>query len=356
MNDFLIYGISGLLICFTVATLLLNRMDKDTIPEEYEFKLDPFWYLAGVMFVGGIAVYTLFPTMGDTISSYSYFNVVTPIILAAVIYFCYVLGLELFANILTLGGGYLMVATMPDTFRLFPEQLNLWQEQLVLTLILFIVSKGFGLLNGLGGIASMQFIAIVICMVILVYFGALPQILGVLAMTYAGVMIAFAFFSWPPEKLLMSDEAFSAFGFVIGCLMLNGAAEYAEASLFIASSYLFTETGLVLYRRYIERAPCLRGFMCTSYFLISDDGKYEQGVVRGVLKIMIVDVVFATIQIAATERLAFPVFAVAFNLWLLSILSGDTKPEELLSISKWGKNALKGALAKKKNNKKSRKK
>lgn len=355
MNDFLIYGISGLLICFTVATFLLSRMDAETIPEEYEFKLDPFWYLAGIMLVGGVTVYTLFPTLGDMISSYGYFNIVVPIVLAAVIYFCYVLGIDWLANVLTLGGGYLMVAAMPDNFRLFPEQMNLWQEQLVLTLILFTVSKGFGLLNGLGGIASMQFIAIAICMVILVYFGALPQILGVLAMTYAGVIIAFAFFSWPPEKLLMSDGAFSAFGFILGCLMLNGAAEYAEASLFIAASYLFTETVLVLYRRYIERVPCLRGFMCTSYFLISDDGKYEQGVVRGILKIMVADVVFATIQIAATERLAFPVFAVAFNLWLLSILSGDTKPEELLSISKWGKNAIKGALAKKKNNKKSRK-
>ena len=355
MNDFLIYGIGGLLICFTVATFLLSRIDVELIPEEYEFKLDPFWYMASIMLIGGVTVYTLFPALNDTISSYGYFNIAAPIVMAAIIYFCYVLGIDWLANVLTLGAAYLMVTLMPDSFRLFPEHLDLWQEKIVLTLILFTISKGFGLLNGLGGIASMQFIAIALSMVILVYFGALPQILGILALVYAGVMIAFAFFSWPPEKMLMSDGAFSAFGFIIGCLMLNGAAEYAEAPLFIAASYLFTETGLVLYRRYIERVSCIRGFMCTSYFLISDDGKYEQGVARGVLKILAVDIVLATIQIASTERLAFPVFAVTINLWLLSILSGDTKPEELLSISKWGKNAIKGALAKKKNSKKGRK-
>lgn len=356
MNDFLIYGIGGLLICFTFATFLLNRIDVDIIPEEYEFKLDPFWSLAGVMLIGGVGVYSLFPTLGDIISSYSYFDVTVPVILATIIYFCYVLGIDWLANTLTLGASFIMVYLMPDTFRLFPLQLELWQEQLALTLVLFTISKGFGLLNGLGGIASMQFITIAICMVILVYFGALPQILGVIALTYAGVMIAFAFFSWPPEKMLISDGAFSAFGFIIGYLMLKGAAEYAEASLFIAASYLFTETVLVLYRRYILRLPCIRGFMCTSYFLISDDGTYEQGVVRGILKIFIVDIVLATIQIAATERLAFPVFSIALNLWLLSILSGDTKPEELLSISKWGRNAVKSVLAKKKNNKNSQKK
>ncbi len=356
MNDFLIYGIGGLLICFTVATFVLSRLDVETIPEDYEFKLDPFWYLAGIMLFGGVTVYSLFPTLGDMVAPYGYFNIAAPAVMAAIIYFCYVLGMDRLANVLTLGAAYFMVETMPDSFRLFPEQLDLWQEKIALTLILFTISKGFGLLNGLGGIASIQFIAIALCMAILVYFGALPQVLGVVALTYAGVLVAFAFFSWPPEKILMSDGAFCAFGFIIGCLMLNGAAEFAEASLFISASYLFTETGLVLYRRYIERVPCVRGFMCTSYFLISDDGKYEQGVARGVLKILVVDLVLATIQIASTERLAFPVFAVTLNLWLLSILSGDTKPEELLSISKWGKNAIKGALAKKKNNKKSRKK
>ena len=68
MNDFLIYGIGGLLICFTFATFLLNRIDVDIIPEEYEFKLDPFWSLAGVMLIGGVGVYSLFPTLGDIIS------------------------------------------------------------------------------------------------------------------------------------------------------------------------------------------------------------------------------------------------------------------------------------------------
>ncbi|MCM1324531.1 MAG: hypothetical protein NC218_10445 [Acetobacter sp.] len=356
MSDFLIYGIGGLLICFTIATFLLDKIDAELIPEDYEFQLDPFWYIISVMLVGGVSAFIFFPTLQDTLYSYSLFDVIVPIILAAIIYISYLLGIGWLTNVLTLGAAAIMISVLPSTFRLFPEQLELWQEKIAIILFLFTLSKGFGLLNGLGGIASMQFIAIMLAMVILVYFGALPQILGILALVYAGAMVAFAFFSFPPEKLIMNDGAFCSLGFIVGCLMLFSAVEYAEVSLFIAASYLFTETGLVLYRRYIEKIPCARGFMCTSYFLLSNDGEYEQGVIRGVFKILVIDLVFATIQIAATERLAFPVFTIALNLWLLSILSGDTKPEELLSISRWGKNAIKSALTKQKNNKKSRKK
>ena len=70
------------------------------------------------------------------------------------------------------------------------------------------------------------------------------------------------------------------------------------------------------------------------------------------MKIFFVDACLALFQMAAHERLALPVFATAINLWFLSILSGDTKPEELLSFSRWSKNTVKGILDKKGENKK----
>lgn len=345
MQETIKLGIGVLLICFMVVTIGLNSLRSEKFPETYSFKQDPFWYIIGTMLVGGIAVVAFMPPLADSISTYGYFDVTAPIAMAVFIYFCYLLDVPHFTNLVTYGCAFAFCCAQPDTFNLFPEHLSLWQNRFLAALIIFIVSKGLGLLNGIGGVASIQFIAIMILSFILMYIGALPQILGGIALAYAGAMLAFAFFSWPPEKLIMSTGAFSALGFVMGCFMINGAVEYAEISMFVGAAYLFTETGLVFYRSIGSKDKDKLGFMRTSYFQISNNGIYDTAVVFGVLKILFVNVVLAMIQTASVERLAFPLFAVALNIWFLSILSGDTKPEELLSISKWSKKAVKEALS-----------
>lgn len=356
MQEALRLGISGLLICFFIATFILNRIKTDEYPEDYDFKLDPFWSIVSVMFIGGITAFALFPSHADTINSYSFFDVTVPVIFAVLIYFGYLLDVPYITNIVTFVCALIVSYHQPDTFNLFPDHLTIWQNQLLVAVLIFAISKGLGILNGIGGIASLQFIAVMILAVILMYIGALPHILGVLAMVYTGTMLAFSFFSWPPEKLVMSDGAFSAFGFILGYFMLNGAVEYAEVPMFIGASYLFAELGLAFYHRLWNKLPVDRGFAYTSYFQISEDGKYDKAVALGVLKILFVDIVLAVIQTASIERLAFPIFAVALNIWFLSILSGDTKPEELLSISKWGRKAVKEVLSSNKNKKSTAKK
>lgn len=355
MTEFLSYGTVALLVCFVVTTFLLSKIDSEIVPENYEFKIDPFWYIWGTMLIGCLVCYFYFPSSNDCVNSYSALTIFIPFLFASLIYFSYIIEFNILTDILTFGFALVMSYMTPEGYQLFPAQLSPLQDKLVIALFIYTISKGLGLLNGVSAIASMQFITVFVSVILLVYFGALPQILGVLAMTYIGAMLGFAIFSWPPEKLVMSSGAFSAFGFILGCFMLNGAVEYAEASLFIACSYLFTEVLQFLYRRYIERKFTKQSFMTTSYFLISNNKKYEYDTVIGVGKILVVNVILSIIQIASAERLAFPVFSIALNLWLLSILSGDTKSEELLSVSRWGKNAIKNVLTKK-NNSKSRKK
>lgn len=89
----------------------------------------------------------------------------------------------------------------PDDFRLFPEYLSPTEDKIAVAAILIAISKGLGLMNGLGAIASMQFITVMAVSAVLAYFGILPQLTGALALAYAGVMLAFAFLSWPPESL-----------------------------------------------------------------------------------------------------------------------------------------------------------
>lgn len=348
MSESFVLGIGILLVCFTLSTFVLTRIQTDIFPEEYEFKLDPFWYLLGLFLIGAVSSYYLQPVLSDAVQTYTVWTFVLPIVFAALIYFCYLLDVAWLTTLVT----YLLALGIcfmkPDDFILFPEYLSPWQDKFVVALLILLVSKGLGLLNGSGGIASSQFVAVMITAFLLTYFGVLPQILGTVSLAYLGIMLAFTFLSWPPEKIMISNGAFSALGFILACFMLDASVEFSDASMFIAAAYLFTELGCALYNRFLLQQRRDYLFMNTSYYRLMELGAPEKAIAFSIAKILLVNILLALFQIAAYERLALPIFTVAFNLWLLSILSGDTKPEELLSFSRWGKNAIKGVFAKSK--------
>lgn len=347
MNELMIYGLSALFVCFAAVVFFLSRLPTDVFPEDYEPGLDPFWYIISVMLVGASVIYFVFPNLPDMIRAYNYATIILPFILAILMYLCYLFDIAWFTNLFTFVAALIISYMQADDFQLFPKQLTLFQDRLVTAVLLFIVSKGLGLLNGQGGIASMQFCAVMIAAVFLAHFEAIPLFLAVIALVYLGSMLGFAFFSWPPEKIVMSHGAFSCFGFLMGCFMLNAATEFADAPIFIAASYLFTEVFVAFYNHVICRDKTAELYMSTSYYKISQDGQYDLSVARGILKIIVIDIVLSIIQIAASERLALVIFSVAFNLWFLSILSGNTRPSEILSLTKFGKMAVKGLLKKK---------
>ncbi len=351
MEDFIFYSVIALLGCFIIAYFLLNRIDSDLIPESYEIGLDPFWIIWGTMFVGGICAFHFYPESFDAIYNYTYITVILPLIFALFIYLCYLFEFDLLANLLIFGGGLVVGYLTPKEYMLFPDIPYMFLDKLAIATIVFIIAKGFTLLNGLPAVSSLQILTILLSIFVLTYFGVLPQILAVIAMAYFGTIVAFTFFSWPPEKLILSQGAYSALGFVIACLMLNASVEYAESSMFVAASFLITEILVFVYNRFILCIKTSWGFMNTSYYKISNEGEYIAEVLNGLCKIMFVNILLAVAQIHCTSRVAFPVFSIFANFWFLSILAGDAKPMPLLSITRIGGAAL-GSIFKKKINKK----
>ncbi len=346
MNELMTYGLSAMLICFTVLTFVLSRFQTDVFPEEYEFALDPFWYVISVLFLGGTATYFVFPTLPDMVHELKYVQILLPFIFAVLIYFCFLFEFEILGNLIMLGSAGVISYMLPDNFALFPNYLDLWQDRLATVALIFVFAKGLGLLNGIGAVAGMQFSAIMIAFVLLAHFGALPYILGAIALAYLGTMIAFLFFSWPPEKIYLSNHAFEAIGFIMATFMLLGAEEFAETPLAIAGSFIITEVLFALYDRYMNYNKTEALFMNTSYYKTSEDGKYDLGVCRGVLKILVIDVVFSLTQILATDQYALLIFTLLLNWWLLSILAGTSKPQPMFSVTKWGFKAISGVFKK----------
>ena len=353
MNLLLSYGIGALFICFSLVTFFISRIPTDEFPDDYDFNMDPFWTIFSVMFLGATIAYFVFPQLPDMIKSYSYgTDILLPFALAFILYICHLCDWDIFSYILTFIFGLIISFLQPDDFILFPEKLTLWQDRIAVAALISFFSIGLSLLNGLGAIASMQFIVVMGCGAVLAYFSALPSLLGVLALVYFGCMLAFSFFSWPPEKLVLNNGAFMAFGFIMSCYMLNSSVEFADAPMFIAASYLVVEFFITIYNYFINNEKSDYLFMSSSYYKISEDRRYEEGVVHGVLKILLIDLVLSMLQIAASERLAIPVFALAVNWWLLSILSGESTPQPMFSITKAGFRAVKKVLSKKDNSQK----
>ena len=355
MTELMTYGLSAMLACFVILTFILSRIPTDIFPEEYEFALDPFWYIIGVMFLGGSAAYFMFPHLPDMVHKLKYIQILLPFIFAVLIYFCFLFEFQLLGNLVMLGGAAIVSYMLPKDFALFPQYLTFWQDRLVTILLLFIFAKGLGLLNGIGAIASMQFATIMASIAILAHFNALPYVLGVVAFAYLGTIFAFAFFNWPPERLYISISAFEALGFIMACLMLVAAEEFAEAPICIAGAYIITEILFALYDRYINNNKTDALFMNASYFKTSQDGQYDVGVARGIIKILIINTILALTQILAKDQYALPIFAVLLDFWLLSVLSGDSKPQSMFSITKWGINSVSGLLKKDKETKKKKK-
>ena len=349
MSEMMIYGLSALFACFGVMTFLLHRIETGIFPEDYEFKLDPFWYVITIMFLGATLSFFAFPVYGDMVHPVRYINILLPFVFAVLMYLCCLCGSLFFMKIATFLGAAVISYMLPDDFQLFPEQLSLWQDRFVVVIFLFAISRGLEMLNGLGAIASIQFCAVMMGAILIAYLGGLPQILGVIAFAYLGTMLAFTFLSWPPEKMIMSVGGFSSFGFILGCFAINCSTEFAETPIFITLAYLVTEFFIAIYNRYICFDKKEDLYMNTYYYQISDEGKNELAVVRGVLKIVAINVILSIFQVAAQDRLALPFFAVALDLYFLSILSGDNTPVKYFSLTQMGARTIKGIFSKRKN-------
>ncbi len=344
MNEVILYGIGVMLICFCITTFFLSRIPYDIYSNNYDKELDPLLPVLGTMLFGGLSVFFLFNNGYDAIKDYSFLDFVLPFVFGGLIYFCYLLDIGFITNIVILICSLIMAFIQPDDFSLELKNLSIWQERIIVALIMYVITKGMSILNGLGGIASMQVMAVNAVLVVLAYLGAVPLLLAYVGIAYFGVMLAFISFSWPNEKLVITNGGWNAIGFVMASLMLFASVERSEISMLIAVSYLFVEVCMVIYNKIFLNEKREQPYMYSSYYKISNEGEYENYVVYGVMKIFFIDAVLATFQVVAQERIALLTFAVAVNLWLLQVLKGEAKPIGFFSVTKWGVKTLKGAF------------
>lgn len=123
----------------------------------------------------------------------------------------------------------------------------LWLIWLISVLTLVILTNAYNLIDGLDGLAGS--IGIVALTFFGIWFHSVDQAsLSLVAMTFAGALLAFLFFNWQPSKIFMGDTGALMIGFLLSYMAIefinqnyelpNGHASKFQASISTAIAVL----------------------------------------------------------------------------------------------------------------------
>ncbi len=165
----------------------------------------------------------------------------------------------------------LMVFSLPESLRLFPEFLPLVVERalLVLGTVWFVNAVNF--LDGLDWITAAQVVPMTLGVAALQALGAVPGSVGFLALALLGGMLGFAFFNKHPARVFLGDAGSLPIGLLLAFLLISVAGTDVAAALLLAL-YTIADSTITLLRRLYRREHIFSAHR--SHF-------YQQAVING---------------------------------------------------------------------------
>ena len=142
----------------------------------------------------------------------------------------------------------IMVFSLPESLRLFPDILPLLVERAVLVLgtVWFINAVNF--LDGLDWITAAQIVPMTLGVAVLQALGAVPASIGFLALALLGGMLGFAIFNKHPAKVFLGDAGSLPIGLLLAFMLIFVAGTDIAAALLLAL-YTIADSTITLLRR-----------------------------------------------------------------------------------------------------------
>ena len=128
-----------------------------------------------------------------------------------------------------------------------------WLDRLAALIIWVWFINLFNFMDGIDGISGVEIAAIGIGVASLAYLGAISQTQGLLGLTAAASAIGFLRWNWPPAKVFLGDVGSVPFGFLLGWLLLQLAAQGLWAAAIILPLYYLMDATITLLRRAAKR-------------------------------------------------------------------------------------------------------
>jgi UDP-N-acetylmuramyl pentapeptide phosphotransferase/UDP-N-acetylglucosamine-1-phosphate transferase len=145
-----------------------------------------------------------------------------------------------------------MVASLPEDLRLFPDLIPLLLERalLVLGTVWFINAVNF--LDGLDWVTAAQVVPLTLGLAVLAGLGAVPASIGFLALVLLGAMLGFAVFNKHPAQVFLGDAGSLPIGLLLAFMLIYVAGTNLAAALLLAL-YTISDSTITLIRRAANR-------------------------------------------------------------------------------------------------------
>ena len=127
-----------------------------------------------------------------------------------------------------------IVASLPESLRLFPDLLPLMVERalLVLGTVWFVNAVNF--LDGLDWITAAQVVPMTLGIAVVQALGTVPASIGLLALALLGATLGFAPFNKHPAKVFLGDAGSLPIGLLLAFMLIYVAGTDLAAALLLA--------------------------------------------------------------------------------------------------------------------------
>ncbi len=202
------------------------------------------------------------------------------------------------AQIVSVG---LLVGLAPLSWRLFPEMFPLPVERLLLVLagVWFVNLTNF--MDGIDGITLAAFLPMAVAVHVFSTISYASVSGGLIALCFAGAMIAFIPFNWHPARLFLGDVGSLPIGLVGGALLYDIAAHGALAAAVILPLYHFCDATLTLCKRLARSEKVWEAHRQHAYQRAVDGGLSHTTVSGIILCLNVALALLAWVSLGASE-------------------------------------------------------
>lgn len=224
-------------VCYNFIVRRSNRFNNGV-----SLQKDVFLPFAATTFILSSAVYFIFYTPQQFLTSFSFIELLVPF--ATVILACLsVLSgkTEKFFLMLLFIGSAAGSAALPENAAAAVLPLDPIYNRIIICIVWFFFSYIYRYANSGDAMLPAQSATIAAGIGILGVIDAIPLMLGIIGLIFAASLTALTVFTWHPSRLVISSRAASCFGFILFALCIWTASENAGSCVIIYALYFLVD-------------------------------------------------------------------------------------------------------------------
>ena len=306
---FLIFVLTGFLIMYITYK---PQTDKYSQTLQFSYGMFPMPYIYAIFALGSIAAYFIDNT--DFVEPLTWIRVLTPLIIAPVIYLSCMLSGRITAAVITIIGIALTIFIQPvNNGNAYPE-ISVWQIQLIIMVFACI----YCLLGGLNNFIPHTFIIpkvfIVLGLVIMAFLNSAPLYIALCAGALAGALIGYLSINFYEVKIEIDNPTAVTVSYMICSLLLMNLGELCFPSCTILTVVFWAELLAAIWRRiFITRAGSLTEN--TNYYIAAQNINIKT-MVLSLFKICTIVMFLAWFQLYSVNGYSLFLIALCIALWL----------------------------------------